>query len=201
MVELQVLRRNACIVVLGDIGRSPRMEYHVQSLLEENFNVDLIGYTETKPSETLSLAAPKCKIHELTAVPVTNLPSKLQLIFKTIWQTLSLLIALVSIRRPNFLLVQNPPAIPTLVVCYLYCLLTRAKFIIDWHNYAFSILALGTPGGDKSFICRLAKRTEIYFGSKANANFCVTKAMKEDLYRQLNIRYVDFKMLRIFFSQ
>lgn len=187
MVELQICRRNACIIVLGDIGRSPRMEYHAISLLEENFNVDIIGYVETKPIEALSTAQPKCKIHELPPVPVTNLTPKLKLIFKTFWQTLSLLIALISIRRPNFLLVQNPPAIPTLVVCYLYCALTRTKLAIDWHNYTYSILALSTPGGEKSGICRLAKRIERYFGGKANAHFCVTKAMKEDLQANWNI--------------
>lgn len=181
MVERQpqLRRRNACIIVLGDIGRSPRMEYHANSLLDEGFNVDIIGYLETKPIEPLLQSGLKCKINELTAVPDTNLTPKLKYIFKTIWQTLSLLIALVSIRRPNFLLVQNPPAIPTLVVCYLYCTVTRTKLIIDWHNYTYSILAL--TAGEQSLIVKLAKWVEHRFGAKANAHFCVTKAMKEDL--------------------
>ncbi|CAD6996176.1 chitobiosyldiphosphodolichol beta-mannosyltransferase [Ceratitis capitata] len=187
MVELQIKRRNACIVVLGDIGRSPRMQYHAVSLLEENFNVDLIGYVDTKPLDALTHSQSNCKIHELTPVPVTNLTSKLKLIFKTFWQTLSLLIALVSIRRPNFLLVQNPPGVPTLVICYLYCAITRTKFIIDWHNYTYSILALGTINGEKSYFCRLAKWIERYFGGKANGHFCVTKAMQQDLLQNWKI--------------
>ncbi|XP_065354659.1 chitobiosyldiphosphodolichol beta-mannosyltransferase [Calliphora vicina] len=190
MGELQTLRRNACIIVLGDIGRSPRMQYHAVSLLEENYNVDFIGYVETKPLEELSAAESKCKIHELTPVLVTNLTPIPKLIFKTFWQTLSLMIALVSIRRPNFLLVQNPPGIPTLVVCYLYCALTRTRFIIDWHNYTYTILGLGMPDGEKSRICRIAKWIEKWFGSKADANFCVTKAMKEDLTDNWNIRNI-----------
>ena len=32
------------VVVLGDAGRSPRMQYHCLSLLEEGFAVDLVGY-------------------------------------------------------------------------------------------------------------------------------------------------------------
>lgn len=188
MVELKIGRRNACIIVLGDIGRSPRMEYHAVSLLEENYNVDIIGYVETKPLEELSTAQPRCKIHELTAVPITNLTPKLKLIFKTFWQTLSLMIALVSIRRPQFLLVQNPPGIPTLVVCYLYCVLTRTRLILDWHNYTYTILALGLPGGEKNRFCRIAKWIERWFGSKADANFCVTKAMKQDLADNWNIK-------------
>ena len=36
-------KRRACVVVLGDIGRSPRMQYHALSLTKEGFNVDIIG--------------------------------------------------------------------------------------------------------------------------------------------------------------
>ncbi|XP_018793095.1 PREDICTED: chitobiosyldiphosphodolichol beta-mannosyltransferase [Bactrocera latifrons] len=187
MVDVQIGRRNACIVVLGDIGRSPRMQYHAVSLLEENYNVDFIGYVETKPLDALTNAHHKVKIHELSPVPVTNLTPKLKLIFKTFWQTLSLLMALVSIRRSNFLLVQNPPGVPTLIVCYLYCAFTRTKFIIDWHNYTYTILALSTTSGEKSYFCRLAKWIERSFGGKANAHFCVTKAMQEDLLLNWNI--------------
>lgn len=182
--------RNACIIVLGDIGRSPRMQYHAVSLLQENFNVDLIGYVETKPLEELTAAESKCKIHALSPVPSTNLAPVIQLIFKTIWQTLSLMIALASIRKPSILLVQNPPGIPTLIVSYLYCAITRTRLIIDWHNYTYTILGLGMPNGEKSKICRIAKWIERWFGRKADANFCVTKAMKEDLINNWNIRCI-----------
>jgi beta-1,4-mannosyltransferase len=33
------------VVVLGDIGRSPRMRYHATSLADSGCTVDLIGYT------------------------------------------------------------------------------------------------------------------------------------------------------------
>jgi len=36
--------RSVAIVVLGDIGRSPRMMYHAQSFAENGFVTDLIGY-------------------------------------------------------------------------------------------------------------------------------------------------------------
>ena len=32
------------VVVLGDVGRSPRMQYHARSLLEEGYYVSLVGY-------------------------------------------------------------------------------------------------------------------------------------------------------------
>lgn len=36
--------RSVAIVVLGDIGRSPRMMYHAQSFAETGFITDIIGY-------------------------------------------------------------------------------------------------------------------------------------------------------------
>ena len=36
--------RSVAILVLGDIGRSPRMMYHAQSFAENGFTTDLIGY-------------------------------------------------------------------------------------------------------------------------------------------------------------
>ena len=35
------------VLVLGDAGRSPRMQYHCLSLLNEGYNVDLVGYSGT----------------------------------------------------------------------------------------------------------------------------------------------------------
>lgn len=41
------MRMNACVVVLGDVGRSPRMQYHALSLAKNGYTVDLIGYKGT----------------------------------------------------------------------------------------------------------------------------------------------------------
>lgn len=41
------------IVVLGDIGRSPRMNYHAFSLNKEGFKVKVLGYDDTKISNNL----------------------------------------------------------------------------------------------------------------------------------------------------
>ena len=36
--------KSVCIVVLGDIGRSPRMQYHALSLTKSGFFVNIVGY-------------------------------------------------------------------------------------------------------------------------------------------------------------
>lgn len=180
---------NVCVVVLGDIGRSPRMQYHVKSLMQHNYNVDLIGYIESAPLKEIT-QDPNTKIHNLSPFPDLNLPSILKYAFKTVWQFLTLLVALFSVRRPQYVFFQNPPAIPTLVVCTLYCAITRSKLIIDWHNYTHTILALGSS--PKSKIVKLAKWIESSLGRKATTNFCVTKAMQTDLMDNWNIRYYIF---------
>lgn len=35
---------NVCVLVLGDLGRSPRMQYHALSLSKHGYNVTFIGF-------------------------------------------------------------------------------------------------------------------------------------------------------------
>ena len=37
-------KKSVCVVVLGDLGRSPRMLYHSLSFSKEGFHVDMVGY-------------------------------------------------------------------------------------------------------------------------------------------------------------
>ena len=36
--------KSVCVIVLGDIGRSPRMNYHCLSLANAGYHVKFIGY-------------------------------------------------------------------------------------------------------------------------------------------------------------
>lgn len=44
----EIRKRAIQVVVLGDIGRSPRMQYHALSIAKHGGHVDLIGYLGTK---------------------------------------------------------------------------------------------------------------------------------------------------------
>jgi len=46
-------KKNVGIIVIGDIGRSPRMQYHALSFAKEGFNVDMIGYAGSEPIREL----------------------------------------------------------------------------------------------------------------------------------------------------
>lgn len=52
--RIQTTTKKVTIVVLGDIGRSPRMGYHALSLVEEGYFVHLIGYGESPLPSNIS---------------------------------------------------------------------------------------------------------------------------------------------------
>lgn len=180
------IRKTVCVVVLGDIGRSPRMQYHSQSLADAGYDVKVIGYKETKLNSTLTQHS-NIHIHPLVPCPALPIPKLFNYVIKTIWQCFTLLCALMF-KNADYVLVQNPPAVPTLFICRLYCLFTRAQFIIDWHNYANTIMALNV--GENHLLVKMTKLMESYYGRRANANLCVTNAMKEDLKNVWDINAV-----------
>ncbi|KAJ2846470.1 hypothetical protein IWW36_004340 [Coemansia brasiliensis] len=45
--------KRIAILLLGDIGRSPRMQYHALSLAQAGHYVDFIGYADTQPMEAV----------------------------------------------------------------------------------------------------------------------------------------------------
>ena len=60
----------------------------------------------------------------------------------SLWIFQLLYLFLFKTPRPDFYLVQNPPSIPTLIVVWLVARIQRARFIIDWHNFGFTIMSL-----------------------------------------------------------
>jgi beta-1,4-mannosyltransferase len=82
-------------------------------------------------------------------------------------------------RRPDVLLVQTPPAVPTLLVAWLAARLRRARLVIDWHNFGYAMLALRV--GPRHVLVRLAERWERALGRRADAHLCVSRAMAAEL--------------------
>lgn len=156
------------------------MQNHAMSLAAEDFNVDLVGYAETQPAHRL-LENEKIKITSLRAPPQFNnyLPKIISYALKAIWQSINLLFCLCCLSKPSYVLVQNPPSIPTLAIALLYCSVRRVKLLVDWHNYGFSIMALSLGNGHP--LVKFSKWFERFFGSKAHHHLCVTNALKQDL--------------------
>lgn len=66
------------------------------------------------------------------------------------------------------------------------CVLGRTRFIIDFHNYTYSILSL--TNHPDNVLVKMAKLIETRIGRLTYANFCVTNAMKEDLEERFNVK-------------
>lgn len=186
------VKRSAYVVVLGDLGRSPRMCNHAVSLADEGFDVTLVGYGGSRLRPDVA-GHPKIRAHEMLEFPgessgllVARLPRVLRYALKAVWQTVCLLLALPAIRGPDLILLQNPPSVPALPVCYAYCKLHfGTRLILDWHNYGDSVLALAL--GPRHPLVRATRHIESYYGSRAHKAFCVSRAMKADLVERFNI--------------
>ncbi|XP_006015606.1 chitobiosyldiphosphodolichol beta-mannosyltransferase isoform X2 [Alligator sinensis] len=93
-----------------------------------------------------------------------------------------------KIDHPSYILLQNPPGLPSIAVAWIVCLVRRSKLIIDWHNYGYTIMSL--THGTSHPIVNIAKWYEKFFGRLSDHNFCVTNAMKEDLQMNYNIKAI-----------
>ena len=115
-------------------------------------------------------------------LPLPPLPSKKSFlvfaavkIIALVYQLFELLLFKLP-TRPDMLLVQNPPSIPTLLVAWAVAKLHGAVLVIDWHNLGFSILAHARGGSHP--LVSLAFAYEKYCGQMADKNLCVTEAMR-----------------------
>lgn len=175
-------RRRCTVVVLGDFGRSPRMQFHSLSLVQQaGMDVSVVAYGGSALLPPLA-ASPHVTLFLLEPPPpwVGRLPRALALLVKALLQAVQLLWALlVATPRPHVLLLQTPPCLPTFTACQLACLLRRSRLIIDWHNYAYSLMALAL--GPRSALVRAAEAYERACGRWASAHFTVSAAMAKDL--------------------
>ena len=102
--------------------------------------------------------------------------------WRALIQTLGLVWMLLAVvRKPDVILVQNPPAIPTLLVALVAARLRGAHLVVDWHNLAWAVLALGI--GVRHPAVRLARWYEGVVGRRADAHLCVSDALAAELGR------------------
>ncbi|KAJ4323243.1 mannosyltransferase [Neodidymelliopsis sp. IMI 364377] len=172
--------RTVQVVVLGDIGRSPRMQYHALSIAKHGGRVFLIGYQESEIHPDI-VSNPLIEVVPLVPAP-SFLRSSNKLLFpiiaplKVLWQVRSLYRALCYRTQPGrWMLVQNPPSIPTLAVASLVCFIRNTDLVIDWHNFGYSILALKL--GSSHPLVKISALYEKVFAKAAKYHFTVTHAM------------------------
>jgi beta-1,4-mannosyltransferase len=178
----------AAVVVAGDLGRSPRMQYHAHALAAKGVDVDLIGYQGVPLPKALT-SDPRVSIHRLSEPRLRRGAGRSTIAYGLcaaidgLSASLQLGVTLMTIPRPDLLLVQNPPALPTLHVAWLITRLRRMRLVIDWHNLGYSILALTL--GRRHPVVRLARWLEMIAARSAGAHLCVSRGFA----RFLNDRF------------
>ncbi|KAF8167872.1 mannosyltransferase [Crassisporium funariophilum] len=181
--------RSVAILVLGDIGRSPRMMYHAQSFAENGFVTDLIGYGGSKPIPALE-RLPKVQLRYIPELPkiFSYLPFLVLAPIKIVHQVVHILLYLLVWIDvpPEFIVVQNPPSIPTLALVQLVGRIRGSKIIIDWHNLGYTILELKLGKGH--LVVRIAKWFEETFSNSAYAHLFVTRAMRDFLVKEWDLQ-------------
>ncbi|GMR42052.1 hypothetical protein PMAYCL1PPCAC_12247 [Pristionchus mayeri] len=208
----------AAVIVIGDVGRSPRTANHALSLAQEKgYEVCLIGYQETALNEDIA-NHPKITLLPLwPPPPFSSLPEPVALALRFLWTFVTLLLTLLfrvgwSL---NIILVQNPPALPALIVASMVSFLRSARFVIDWHNYTWSMLGErwkmgveelglkvdegsgevrkeGRARGVKAWYIRSTHWMEGWMGRAADASLCVSAAMAADLKRRWAVEATVF---------
>lgn len=191
----------ACtVVVLGDFGRSPRMQQHALALAECGALVTVVAHGGTAPHRRVREHARivMCEI-EPFVLPAA-LPALAALPLKAIAQAASLLLALgTRAPRADVVLVQNPPAIPTLAVALVVCAMRGARLVIDWHNFGYTVLRVsllarrGLPararlGAGARALVAAAEAYERACAVFAAEHLCVSAAMADELRTGWHVR-------------
>ena len=174
------------MVVLGDIGRSPRMQYHALALAGTGAEVDLIGVAGAEPFAAVRVD-PAIRLHLLSegALPRGGSGFLPLAFLRALRLGLALLTCLLRRSAPDVILVQNPPAIPTLAAALLAARLRGTRLVIDWHNFGFAMLALRL--GETHGAVRLTAWCEGAFGRRGDAHLCVSRALQRALAERWGI--------------
>lgn len=170
------------ILVLGDIGRSPRMQYHALSIVNHGGRVDLVGYHESPLIPQLQNHE-RVNVFSMAPLPVKGLPFAILGPLKVLWQSWYLF-RLMAFDTPTarWIVIQNPPSIPTLHTAFLVSIYRGSHILLDWHNFGSTILA--TTRHKNDFFVQVYRIYEATLGRLTpTANLTVTDAMARTLQR------------------
>ncbi len=178
------------IAVSGDLGRSPRIQYHALALAERGVDVELIG-TRGSPCLEEVEAAPRIRVQRLAAPPFEQRdPARrvgflLRSAWRQVQQTFALGTALLrAAPGSDRLLVQNPPAAPTLPLAWVVARLFRTRLVVDWHNLSSAVLRDKIGGGPATALLAAIERA---CGRRADEHLCVSRALAALLSQELAV--------------
>jgi beta-1,4-mannosyltransferase len=167
------------------------MQYHALALAVNAGDVDLIGL-EGAPVHAALTAEPRLRSHRLgdRSFGTRNARTARRFVVmsaaRASAQAAKLMAALLRLPKPDVILVQNPPAVPTLVVAWTVARMRGARLVIDWHNLSHTILAVKL--GDTHRAVRSLARSERRWARRADAHIAVSQALADWLKREWKVK-------------
>lgn len=167
------------------------MQYHAASLADAGHDVDLVGLEGAPPMPALA-NHPRVTCHRL---PDHAFKGRARgglkrfvagSIARAVGQARHLFFLLMRLPRADVILVQNPPAVPTLAVAWVVARLRGARLVIDWHNLSHTVAAIRL--GEKHRAVRALSRSERRWARRADGHLAVSKALAEWLSAHYRIR-------------
>src|SRR6266446_5491584 len=181
----------AVVVSLGDLGRSARMLYHARALAASGVDVDLVGFEGT-PLPKAIRDEPRITVRRLNPATLrfrsrssgagyaaAGLVDAARIALR-LWRTLR------RLKGPDLVLIQNPPAFPTLAVAWFSLRRRGVRFVIDWHNLGYTLLSLRL--GQWHPAVRLARWFERRDARRVEANLCVSRGLAAFLESRFGVR-------------
>jgi beta-1,4-mannosyltransferase len=167
------------------------MRYHAQALAANGVDVDLIGLEGTPLPRAITDDS-RISVHRITpptlrirggltgsTYVVAGLFDAVRVSFR-LWRTLK------QLRRPDLVLIQNPPAFPTLAVTWLSLRHRGVRFVVDWHNLGYTLLQLRL--GQFHPAVRLARWFERRDARRVEANLCVSRGLAAFLESRFGVK-------------
>jgi beta-1,4-mannosyltransferase len=170
------------------------MRYHAQALASNGVDVDLIGLEGTPLPRAITDES-RISVHRITpptlrirggltgySYAVAGLVDAARVSFR-LWRTLK------KLRRPDLVLVQNPPAFPTLAVSWFSLRRRGVRFVVDWHNLGYTLLQLRL--GRWHPAVRLARWFERRDARRVEANLCVSRGLAAFLESRFGVKHAQ----------
>ena len=94
---------------------------------------------------------------------------------RVVGQARHLFTLLMRLPKADVVLVQNPPAVPTLAVAWLVARWRGSRFVIDWHNLSHTVAAIRL--GESHRAVKAIARSERRWARRADGHLAVSKAL------------------------
>lgn len=167
------------------------MQYHAHALAGHGVDVDLVGFAGTSLPRAIA-DEPRIAVHRIEASALRKARGRsgpgysvaalvdAARISLRLWRTLR------ALPPPDLVIVQNPPAFPTLVVTWFSLRRRGVRFVIDWHNLGYTLLRLRL--GQWHPAVRLARWFERRDARRVDANLCVSRGLARFLETRFGVK-------------